>query len=465
MEKEILAPYQEHGILRYETLFGELTPVIDVSHHIRDITVPSHKDLTFFQLNKVLSPGSVFLGFGKPNVYLGMPDCKGGFVKFDAKSIKRAHSQVVDTRNFAQSGLIFLLEIDKIDNDDLPDLIKEKIIAAAQEESGTKNWTCVNANARVLDKAGFYFPNEKCLSKFYFPMTFARKLLKNGLFYQNKRIKVTVIRTVPLYLERFGLSVVKSQWSTLYRHIVRYVNCHAKWLSNLMTYTKEQVLYILGDIKKAKQPIEDEVTFMPNTYSASCQYPLTISFPSKKGTFFRWIWGPHSFFTINPQNNPVSEHLPETITAYEAKAGSFFNFIKQRILFNKNVVFFIRKHLAKNESPTFMPTESDLFNMLRTHSESNPHKYNIIITGTTIRVMKLGIKYKFVDWIMSKHILSSDHSDDVRFAGEIWKTSDSVIHVSNDSGTYAPTNAMLDEAINYFRLLFTMTNFKKEAAY
>jgi hypothetical protein len=474
MHNENEAPYQKHGILRYETLFGEMTPVVDVSHHIRDIKVPSHKDLTFFQLDKVLSPGSVFLGFGKPNVYLGMPNDNGEFSKLDAKSVKRGKAQVVHMRNFAQSGLIFLLHIDDIEDDHSPEFIKNTLRNMVQEESGLRHWTCVNANAKVLDKTGFYFPNEKLLSEFYFPMTFARKLLKNGIFYRNKRVKVTVIRTVPVYLENFGLSVVKSQWTSIYRHAVRYANKHAKWLVNAISYGKDKSLDLMGDFKKLKMPIEDKVTFMPKSYSASCKYPMTISYPSKNGTFFRWIWGPHSFFTITPNDNPIGEYLPEKITAYETKSGSVFNFIKQNILFNNGVSSFIVKHLAKNESPVFMPTESELFNLLRTHNEKNPNKYNIVVTGTNIRVMKLGIKYKFVDWVMSKHILSSKNIEnkgknlkepDVRFAGEVWKTSDSLIHISNDSGTFAPTNEMLDELIKYFQLIFTETKFKKESAY
>jgi hypothetical protein len=156
MHNENEDPYQKHGILRYETLFGEMTPVVDVSHHIRDIKVPSHKDLTFFQLDKVLSPGSVFWGFWNPNVYLGLPNDNNEFSKFDAKSVKRGKAQVVHMRNFAQSGLIFLLHIGDIDDNNSPEFIKNGLRNIAQEESGLRHWICVNAHAKVLDKADNY---------------------------------------------------------------------------------------------------------------------------------------------------------------------------------------------------------------------------------------------------------------------------------------------------------------------
>jgi hypothetical protein len=309
-------PYLEFGITRYETLFGELTPIVDVSHHIRDIKVPSHKDLTFFQLDKLLSPDSVFIGFGKPNVYLGIPDQKGGFLKFDAKSLKRAKSKLVDTRNFAQSGLIFRLHIEDTEGEYSTDDILHSLYESAEKEVGSKNWTCVNSNSKVLNNAGFDLSlhNSK-LSSFYFPMPLARKLIKDGIFFRGQKINITVIRTVPSYLENFGLSVIKSQWTTFYRHAVRYTASNAKWLYNAIHTSKNKIKEIFGN-KKKDIPIEDHVTFIPSSYSSSSKYPMTITYPSKKGTFFRWLWGPHSFFTISPQNNPIDEYLPYIIKAY-----------------------------------------------------------------------------------------------------------------------------------------------------
>lgn len=458
---ESKAPYLEHGIKRLETLFGIPTEIIDISHYVRDIKVPTHKDLTFFQLNKVLSPDSLFIGFGKPNVYVGIPDGKGGFYKFDAKSLKRADSKIVDTRNFAQSGLIFRIHIEDIEEEHLRETVIQRVLRAAEKESGTRSWTCVNANAKMLEEAGFDFSlSEDMPSKYYFPMPLAKKIMEEGIMFHNQRLKVTVIRTVPLYLERFGLSVVKSQWMTFNRHSQRFISSNAKWLYNIGSKLKSKLIKRNKDDK-----IEDFVTYKVSSPTRAKKYPITFTYPSKKGTFFRWVWGPHSFFSLKVSNQLVNNYLSETIVEYEAKSGTLFNFIKQNILFNKKVVSFIREHLAKNESDIFMTSESELFNMLRTHTDGKPHKYNIVVKGDQVIVMKLDIKYKFIDWVMSKHILSSGYSNDVRYAGEVWKTQDGKIHLSNDSGTYAPTNEMLESTKEMFEEIFPETIFVTERAY
>jgi hypothetical protein len=460
------APYLEHGIKRYETLFGQLTPVIDVSHYIRDIRVPSHKDLVFFQLNKVLPDNSLFLGFGKPNVYLGIPSENGGYDKFDAKSLKRAESKIIDTRNFVQSGLIFLIHTEDIEQDHVRETIHQRVRQAAEKESGTKSWTCVNANAKVLEEAGFDFGlSEDMPSKYYFPMPLARRILCDGIQCRGKKLRITVIRTVPSYLEDFGLSVIKSQWLTLNRHMKRFVGTHAKWVYGAFSSIKNRFFK-----KKKEDSIEEFVSYRPSSHSSGNSVLMTISYPSKKGTFFRWLWGPHSFFTIKLKESgfdtaKIDSALPDSIKEYEAKSGTLFNFIKQNVLFNKYVVNFILDHLAKNESKPLEVTEDEVFNLLRTHSEEKPHKYNIVVTGEQIRVMKLGIKYQFIDWIMSKHILASGYSNDVRYAGEVWKTKEGVICISNDSGTYAPTNEMLTEIVKLLNELFPSVQFETKKAY
>ena len=75
-----------------------MTQVLDASHLTKERTTNS--EVKIFKLNDVLENDSVFLGFGKPNVYLGYPstsddslNVSNGFFKFDAKSFKRSDSK------------------------------------------------------------------------------------------------------------------------------------------------------------------------------------------------------------------------------------------------------------------------------------------------------------------------------------------------------------------------------------
>ena len=89
-------------ILRYESLFGRSVPILDASHLAKE---KATNDINVFKIENVID-SHLFIGFGKPNVFIGFLG-KTGWNKFDAKSLKRAPSKIVNTRGFAQSGLIF----------------------------------------------------------------------------------------------------------------------------------------------------------------------------------------------------------------------------------------------------------------------------------------------------------------------------------------------------------------------
>jgi hypothetical protein len=414
-------------ILRHETLFGNLIPINDASHLISE--KQTNQEIKIFKIDEILNKDSVFIGFGKPNVFLAF-EHEGNTCKFDAKSLKRKKSEMVDTRNWAQSGLLFNLL-------NLPDNAKYNIKKSVNSFTGSSHWTCVNSNCRVLNRAGFTSGGQD-LSKFYFPMSLAKQIIRHGLEFQGNKVEVEIIKTVPNYLESFGISVIKSQWSTFYRHSKRYFKNLSKkypfW--KLLNTIKHSIFDRFKKLKDNK--IEDVVTLFPEHITSDSYFELSISKPSKIGLLGRYIWGPHAFYQIKQDPNYINKLLPTKLIKYEAKKNTFFNFLKKNVLFNETVCNFINKHLAYEKEIFNNCTEKELFNMLRTSTDNKPHRYNLVITQDSISVIKIGIKYKIIDWILSKHILLSDKSTDVRFAGEFWKESDGSIYFNNDSGTYAP---------------------------
>lgn len=443
------------GVLRYESLYGIMTPIIDSSSNVKTIMIPSYRDLKFFKLDSILPKDTVFLGFGKPNVYLAMCDAEGNYLKFDAKSLKRAPSRVVNTRGLAQSGLLFKF------NNTTPSM-RKRLMEASLLLSGSTSWTCVNANAIVLETAGFKLGGDKALSQFYFPIDLAREILRKGLFFDNDKVDISVIRTVPDYMENFGLSVKASQWMTACRHTQRRFTRKHKWIGSSINTIKK---FLTSGVVRAKEhfKIEEVETYFPKErVNNAISHRMEVSYPSRFGVFFRWFWGPHSFFTVNPDDNRIDEYAPVKLVAYEEKEKSVVNFIKQKILFAPGVVKGMRKHLVKSNTAPAYISEKDMFNMLRTNTHIKPHKYNIVITGDGITIMKLGIKYKFVDWVLSKHILTSNYSGDVRFAGEVWKCRDGLIHINCNSGTYKPSQELLASVIQYLSVILPNIDFVAE---
>ena len=61
---------------------------------------------------------------------------------------------------------------------------------------------------------------------------------------------------------------------------------------------------------------------------------------------------------------------------------------------------------------------------------------------------------KAVDWVLSKHVLVSNYSNDVRFAGEVWKNEKGQIVLNHNSGTYLPSVDELEAAAEYLRQVF-----------
>lgn len=423
-------------ILRHETLFGKITPLKDASHLVKERKTGT--EIKIFKISKVIDKDSIFIGFGKPNVFVAFP-VEGLFHKFDAKSLKRKPSEIVSTRDWAQSGLI-------IDIKKPTEAMQKAIETSSKSFEGSRYMTCVNANGRMLNRAGFT-SGGKDLSTYYFPMTMAKQIIRNGLEFQGQPVDFDIVKTMPNYLESFGLSVIKSQWLTFYRHFSRYYNIQSKKYKILKSIKGLKDKIKSAFLKKEESIVlEEKVVMYPEDKASRNDIEMSITTPSKLGLGVRMLCGPHAFYEVKYQNEKINELLPKQLKEYEAKTSGFITTLKKDVLFSKPVVKFIRKHLANTKEEFLNSSEKDLYNMIRTDTPTVPNKYNLIITSESIYVIKIGIKYKLVDWILSKHVLLSGYSNDVRFAGEFWKESDGKVFFNNNSGTYAPSEDMLDSA-------------------
>ncbi|MCB0356721.1 MAG: hypothetical protein KDD40_06920, partial [Bdellovibrionales bacterium] len=368
---------------------------------------------------------------------------------FDAKSLKRADSRIVPTRNRAQSGLLIVFK--DLDANKMADIYQ-----AAQVEEGSRSMTCVNANCRVLASAGFT-SGGVALNDFYMPTALFHHILQYGLEVDNKPIDFDVVRTSPDYLENFGFQIDKSVGLTPCRHFER--SCNEKttnknvYLFNLRNRLRGQKWFGIFYSPSAKTSpsvvTSNQLINLPENAEYTANIDLRVSQPSHLGRLLRLLWGPHSLFEMKTDSVDINDYLPEKLKAYAQKQDDFVTRIKKNLLFSKSVISYIRSHLSNSYSDHPSQTEKDLFDMMRVHTSESPHKYNIVATGKKIVVLKLNIANKIVDWILSKHILIDNYSQDVRFAGEIWKNEMGQLVVSRNSGTFKPSQEQLKAFVDY----------------
>jgi dolichol kinase len=209
----------------------------------------------------------------------------------------------------------------------------------------------------------------------------------------------------------------------------------------------------------AAKAVQDRL-FGENGASASSEgYAVQVSQPGKIGRLLRHIWPAHTLFRVGQDRIDVDSYLPATLNAFPQPNPSWLTRLKKNILFSPPVVAVIRWQLAHDFRRFEGRSDGELFDSLQTHSSESPNKYNIVIERGGFNVMKLNHGSKIPDWILSKHVLMSGYSKDVRFAGELWKSADGTIHLSDNSGTYRPSVAQLEQAAAYLKAVFPGIDF------
>lgn len=435
---------------RIESLAGRAVKIMDASGRVLETQSKTEPDLKVFNVSQVFATDVAFLGFGLPNVYLATNSKEVGSSKFAAKSLKRGDSKVVATKGKFQSGLLIVFK-------NLSREAQERIYQAAKQHEGSRKWTCVNANCRVLEDAGFTI-GDKAPSKYYMPSALLRDLLDKGLQYEGRTIEFDVVRTTPKFLENVGMSIDKAVAATPVRHAERALNPLLKKLNeNLFIVRVKGMtrdvfnLFIPGE--DSDMPLESVDVRLADSPDLK-RYDVEVSEPSKFGTLLRLLWGPHSLFQTKISAGLVDSLLPEVLQSFPQEKPSIVTQIKKNFIFSRPVVSLIRSQLAASTKMFEGFSEKDLFDSLRTDSAEIPNRYNIVVTGDSITIMKVGIKIKFVDWVLSKHVLISGYGTDVRFAGEIWKDEQGRLHINGNSGTYMPHPEQVQKAAELLGILF-----------
>lgn len=214
----------------------------------------------------------------------------------------------------------------------------------------------------------------------------------------------------------------------------------------------------------AAKGVSDRVFDAARPADAEPVYAVEFSQPGRVGKLLRRVWPAHTFFRVKQSRTAIDDYLPAKLKAFPQKKPSLLTRIKRSVLFSPPVVALIRSQLARGFHPFAEGPVREIFEKLAVHDEANPGKYNVVIEGGVITVARIDNGAKLPDWVLSKHVLISGYSKDVRFAGELWRSPDGRIYLSNNSGTYRPSAEQLARAVAFLTEAFPGVEFVAAAA-
>ncbi|CAF3762769.1 unnamed protein product [Adineta steineri] len=435
------------AVIRPEPLFHRRTRLIIDTHYNAEhnllrngVEEIEFENLKLISLDKLFdNKNEVFIGFGKPNVYLTIPNENyDQYIKFAAFILWRQLSAIIPTKGRVQSGFIIRFR-------DLSKCEIEKIRQSMIKHSNSRHVSCAYANACVLNSAGF--TSGDCdLTNHYGARSLFQRIYEYGLEFEGREMKLDFIRTTKLSLEEHFHEVRKKEFTSLTRTFKKVYN------ECLTSNDKQRAPLIhVQDI-----PMNPIIISNENSLTR-----LQISRPKRIGAIIRKIWGSHTLFKVIPNRDKIdiNSYLPQTLKPFPIQNPDLFTKIKKYFLFSRPVVTIIRKQMASLWDDHGEFSSQSLVSMMSINTKNEPHPYNIIITGHHLIGMHNNpfLNSKLVDWLLSKHVLISGYDDDVRFAGEAWmehQTQGVIIHINNNSGTYKPNNQQLIKASQFISHAF-----------
>lgn len=449
---DLSKPYHLEPNLFSQELGGSEHLIHDFSHIIKSWPATSTPGLLCVEINRILKQGSVFLGFGLPNVFIGMVTEKGQ-LNVAAKSLYRGPTQIHESDGRVQSGIFLVPK-------KLPPALVNKIQEIALARKGNKNATCVHENVTILSQAGLKLGNKEALDNYYLPHVLLHDILKHGLGFSSddsfKKIDFDIVKTTARSLGQFYGDIESAVLKTPLRHLKRLLPeaSGPEERRHKAAFIKDRNN---ARLKKAKPSGSGDE-------EAGNSFEVLASQASAMGKFFRHFWGAHTLFKL-PISSEVKEYLPEVLKAFDSENLSLVSRAKKHFFFSTAVVNNIHQHMA----PKFLPlskdnlTEKEILALFKVHTNDDPNRYNFVVTGQEIIIARLNVNAsRWADWALGKHVLLANYSNDVRFAGELYKDGSGKLHINNNSGTYRPSAEQLKQLEKFLKSIFAVMEVEVE---
>ncbi|CAF0918103.1 unnamed protein product [Adineta steineri] len=172
------------------------------------------------------------------------------------------------------------------------------------------------------------------------------------------------------------------------------------------------------------------------------------------------IFNDYTLYKCEINNNLINNYLQDKLLPFENV--SWKNSIKNNVFHSKPIKYHCDSRLNNNnlkELSNSITFEELLLNLLKNENKKNL-RYNFVITGNYLSFMEIPHRHEISYYLLSKHISLSDRSNDVRFAGEFWCDEKNLFKLNNNSGTYTPSNDLIQQTIQLFNQLTPQLHFQ-----
>ncbi|CAF1308737.1 unnamed protein product [Adineta ricciae] len=178
------------------------------------------------------------------------------------------------------------------------------------------------------------------------------------------------------------------------------------------------------------------------------------SVPSSFGHFTEKLFDEYPIYEVKLPATTIDEYLPTKLPAFAAK--SWKNMSKRHFFYSKPIVYATRCQISNDSEP--LPSKLSLSNLLEDLLLENTSKirYNFVIIGDALIFARVP-RHRHISYhLLCKHISLANRSTDVRFAGEFWRDEESYFRLNNNSGTYRPSNGLLQSTIKLFNAITSL---------
>jgi hypothetical protein len=185
---------------------------------------------------------------------------------------------------------------------------------------------------------------------------------------------------------------------------------------------------------------------------------MNKSKPSSFGKLTSKIFAEYPIYKCEISSELINNYLPNKLIPFERI--SLINLAKRDFFYSKPILYVSQSQINDDyeELSKTLQLEDILEELLKETNQIT--RYNFVITGNSLILVRIAHLRHFSYHLHGKHITLCNRSNDVRFAGEFWCDENKKFLFNNNSGTYRPSDLLIDNACQFFNQLIPRLQFQ-----
>ncbi|KAG0419133.1 hypothetical protein DMUE_6380, partial [Dictyocoela muelleri] len=152
--------------------------------------------------------------------------------------------------------------------------------------------------------------------------------------------------------------------------------------------------------------------------------------PSRFGQFTESIFDEYPIYKYSIPPELINEYLPSQLQSFADR--TLKNVAKHYFFYSKFVIIASRSQLNDNfQCLSHSMCLSDLLKDLLKENISNK-RFNFVLTGNSLMFVRIPRTRHISFHLLCKHLILTNRSNDIRFAGEFWKDDNHVFRLNDD---------------------------------